>query len=696
MQLLSLTVDNLGVFRGHHRLDFDPLRTQDGHARNLTVVRGENGAGKSTLFRALRLALHGSLSLGNRVSRRAYNDFLLSRLHRRNAAGRTTISDEGGVALSFSYVRSGRPAVIEVERSWLRRGENVSESLTVYRNGEPPEVDRSDYQTYLNDLVPPGVAPLCFFDAELLDSLTLPEQRGGALLGETLQRLLGLDLVERLQTDLTQYTTRQGGGRKAERLRKEVLKHQKAVEELDSLLAQLNSNAEALEEEQAELETALERQEHRLAAEGGAYAARRPMLQERQAEVGGEIEALSEQLRELSSGLLPFALVPGLCRTLADKLTLEAKLHRIEVAGELFQERVSDVESALRNDEVWQDLNLPPGARDVIIRRTAHLIRGANPAVESNGQAPVHRLAEPEHERLQGWIAQALHSVPQQVSSLGERLRNLKQERRSIEEDLQRAPDDEALAPIHAEIERLRAELDKVQQRQKELSEKLGALNFQREERARQRKRADEELREAQSGERHMNLAERSKMVLRSYQDALTRQRLEALEEALVEAFNAVCHKEHLLGAASLNPDNFEVQLEGLNGRPLSVDDFSTGERQLYALALLRALRQVSKRQLPLAVDTPVARLDEAHRERFVHRYVPQVSDQVLLFATDAEMDAEMLERAEPYLARLYHLYHDEERGETSISRSDGGINSLLEPISLGSSVRKGRSDADL
>jgi DNA sulfur modification protein DndD len=439
----------------------------------------------------------------------------------------------------------------------------------------------------------------------------------------------------------------------------------------------------------------LEHQEHRLAAEGGAYAARRPVLQERQAAVAEEIGSLSEQLRELSTGLLPFALVPGLCRTLADKLTQEAKLHRQGVAGELFQERVSSMESALHNDEIWQDLNLPLGVRYTLAGRIADLMRRASSEFEVNGQAPVHRLAEPEHDRLQAWIAQALHSVPQQATALGERLRDLKRERRRIDEDLRRAPDDEALAPIHAEIERLQTEIDVVQRRQKELSEKLGALNFQREERARQLRRADEELTDVQSGERQMDLAERSKMVLRSYQDALTRRRLADLEEALVESFNAVCHKEHLLRAANLDPDNFEVRLEGLNGRAISVDDFSAGERQLYALALLRALRRVSKRQLPLAVDTPMARLDETHRERFLHRYVPEVSDQVLLFATDVELDAGMLEQAGPYLARLYNLYHDEERGETTIAKSDMGNDGLSEPVALGSSA-KGRSDADL
>lgn len=695
MRLLTLTVDNLGVFRGAHRLDVQPIVDADGRSRSLTVIRGENGAGKSTLFRALGLALHGSLYLGNRVSRQAYNDFVLNRLHRLDDSDQSTTSEEGGVSLSFSYVRSGKPSVVEVERRWARKGNTVTESRDVRQDGEPPNVEASDYQTYLNDLVPVGTAALCFFDAEILDALTLPERKGGALLGDTLRRLLGLDLVERLQDDLTYYTTRQGGSRKIDKLRREILEHQKSLEEFDALISQLEENAESLEEERAELETSLERQEQRLASEGGTYAARRPMLQERLTKIAEEIESVAEELRELSSELLPFALVPQLCRTLADKLTYEAKLYRQNVAGELLKERLSDVESALQSDAVWRDLDVPAEARDALSERLSRLMREAGPTIEVD-ETSVHNLAEPEHNRLRDWIAQTLHSVPRQAESLGGRLRKLKSERRSIEEDLRRTPEDEALAPIHAEIENLQKRLDELQQRQRQHSEKLGALQYQREDRARQHERVGAELQEAQAGERQTGLAERSKTVLRSYQDSMTRQRVAALEIALVESFNAVCHKEHLLEAATINPDNFEVRLESVKGRVVSVEDFSAGEQQLYALAMLRALRLVSKRNLPLAIDTPVARLDEAHRDRFIHRYVPEVSDQVLLFATDVEMDTEMLEQTEPYLARVYDLEYDEDKGETQIATSSPLASDHQRLAVVGASTAKERDNADL
>ena len=670
MQLLNLTLHNFGVFRGRHDFYLAPARQPDGTCRHLIAITGHNGSGKSTLFQALALALHGSLALGDRVSRRAYSDFLLSRLHRRSATGNSLISDEGGVALSFRYVQSGRPLHVQVERHWRRSGRNVLETLTVLCNGKPPDVEPTEYQAWLNDLVPPGLAPLCFLDAEHLDALTSPERHDG-MLGETLRRLLGLDLVERLEADLEYYILRQGGAKKIERLRKEVLRRQAAVDALDAQLAQLRTEAEALSDRRAELEAALARQERRLIAEGGNYAARRPFLQERLAAIEAEIEDVARQLRELSAGLLPFALAPELCQALGQRLTQEAELQRRRIASDFLQGRVNDIERALQSDELWQELGIPPHVRQIVTQRLIRVLQKATASAPENEQPLIHHLADPERERLQNWIVQALHTVPQQAQALGKRLRALRAERQRIEAELQRAPDDEVLAPIHAEIARLEAALAEVRQQQSALDKQIGALQFQRDERVRQLQRAVDQLKAAQAQERRLELAERSKLVLRAYRDALIRQRLAALEEALVTAFNAICRKEHLLKTVRINPDDFSIQLQNTDSHTLTLADFSAGERQLYALALLWALRQVSGRQLPLAIDTPLARLDEVHRWRLMHTYVPAVSNQVLLFATETELDAELLAQARPYLARVYRLEYDPQGEETFVVCDD-------------------------
>jgi DNA sulfur modification protein DndD len=206
---------------------------------------------------------------------------------------------------------------------------------------------------------------------------------------------------------------------------------------------------------------------------------------------------------------------------------------------------------------------------------------------------------------------------------LVDELRALRDEQRRIEVDLQRAPDDDVLAPIHSRILELTTLLAEGQRRQIGLSERLGAMQFQRDEQARKLQRAAEQLAEAQAVEHEMALAERSKLVLTAYRDALIRQRLSALEEALVACFNAICRKEHLLTSVRIDPDGFSVQLRGINDQPLNLETFSAGERQLYSLALLWAMRQVSGRSLPLAIDSPLARLDETHRQLMVQGYIP-------------------------------------------------------------------------
>jgi len=663
MKLLNLTLRNWGVFRTPQSFHLEPTLQPDGARRHLAVISGHNGAGKSTMFQAIALALHGSLAMGDRVSRQEYNDFLLSRLHRHGAEGTPVVSEEGSVALTFRYVQSGQPLKIEVERCWQRSGHTVREELTLLQNGQPPDVDPEDYQNWLNDLVPPGLTSLCFFDAEQLNALANPERHNG-LLGETLLRLLGLDLVERLRSDLVYYTRYRGGGDRVARQREEVLRQQAAFDDITSQLNELQSKAENLTAEQAALEAELDKQERRLATEGGSYAARRPILQKELEAAREEIEVTADKLLELSAGLLPFALAPDLCQTLSHRLAQEADLRRHRSADQFWQKRVAYLETALQGEELWKDLETPPATRRVLSQRlTSMLLEEA--ISEADEQPLLHHLAAPDEEQLQTWITLALHAVPQQVQNIGQRLKELQSKRQHIEEDLSRAPDDEVLAPIHAEIMRLEAALADLQKQRKALDEQMGKLKFQCDEQERELERAVERLRTAQSGERQLELAERSKLVLRAYQDALTRQRLGMLEENLVTAFNAICRKEHLLKAACIDPDSFDVQLRGTDGHVLGLVDFSAGERQLYAMALLWALRQVSGQQLPLVIDTPLARLDEIHRRRLVHDYLPAVSEQVVLFVTDAELDAAMMAQMEPYRAHLYRLDYDPRSEET-------------------------------
>jgi len=95
---------------------------------------------------------------------------------------------------------------------------------------------------------------------------------------------------------------------------------------------------------------------------------------------------------------------------------------------------------------------------------------------------------------------------------------------------------------------------------------------------------------------------------------------------------------------------------------------FLTGE--MVAIAFLWALASVSNRQLPIAIDTPLSRLDSSHRRNLIDQYFPHASHQMILLSTDTELGREEVEelRGKGAIAREYLLQYDSTAQQTKIT----------------------------
>lgn len=667
MLFLNLMVDNFGVFKGKQVFDLAPSLTYN-QERNLTVFSGHNGAGKTTLFQAMMVALHGFSQPNSSSETQRDKDFMRSRIHghRPGTPVKEMQTIDSAVGLCFQYVQSGRTFTVDVERRWKKQGQGIREILEVRQDGQPPKVDAADYQVWLDELIPPGFAQLCFFDAEQLDALANRSQQS-TVLKETLTRLLGLDWVQRLDADLEILINRQGSTKKVEGLYAKVLELQADRDKLDEHLGVLQRERDDVTLDIGSCEAALEQQSRLLIAEGGLYADRQSALKDTSDVLQKEIDVLSGKLRDLCNELLPFTLAPELCLQLYRRLMVELELRRRQALNTLLQDKLPEIESLLLADNVWKGVTVSLENRRRVAQQLTEKIKLFGQPQFSENEIIVHHLSEPEHQQLRSWIVQVMRDVPKQVQALGSDLRKLKEERRRIELDLQRAPEEDVLMPIRTEIERLQKILSEKKKHQSALDGHIGSLQFQRSEKHKELQDVIEQHRKLRKLEKQLQYAERSKATIRAYKDVLTRQKLHDLEDALVIAFNKICRKEHLVSKARISPEYFEIHLETMGGTPLKLSDFSAGERQLYAMALLWALRMVSKLPLPLAIDTPLARLDETHRYRLVHDFVPFVSEQVLLFATDAELDTHLLKEANDQIAHIHRLSYDAEQGHTRV-----------------------------
>lgn len=664
MHLTKLSVENWGVFRGKHDFNLTPSSEADGTRRLVTFI-GHNGAGKTTLFQSIQIALYGSLALGDRVSQQAYSERLSRSMHRYSEGEKTIVSKTSSIQLSFEYVQRGVPLQIEIVRHWAIVKNKVQESLQVLCNGQVPDIEPSDYQHWLLDIIPFGFNSLCFFDTERMDSLTDLDQHS-RLLQESLRRLLGLDMVERLQNDLDHYIIKKGA-QKEQQIQVEIVNNQSELDGLNIQIENIQMEVTILQKEYEELERTLLQHELRLAAEGGTYAEKRSELYKRLKTLDVEIDTESERLRDMCSQLLPFALAPALCQTLHHRLGRESNLRRLQIIHEFWREKAMHVQNTLQEDDFWKHTDMQPESRNKLTQRLLALLQEGITYNGSANQSLVHDLAEPVQEKLIDWINQALGDVSDQAKQSSARLRNLRAEKRQVEKDLQRAPDDDVLAPIYAEITKIKSAIEDMQRRRDILNEQLGALRFQRDEKTKHLQRLTERLIAIQANERQLTLAQKSKAVLRTYEDMLLHQHTAALSKDLVQIFNFICQKEHLLSEAYIDPVTFRIQLCGQNGRVLTLQELAAGEVQIFGMALLLALRQISKRRFPLLIDTPVARLDETHRRLFFQKYIPMVNEQVLLFMTEAELDDNMMAMAKPHLAHHYRLTHNEQVGYTSV-----------------------------
>jgi DNA sulfur modification protein DndD len=628
------------------------------------------------------LGIYGQHSLGNRVSRQEYNDFLLQRMHKQVQNGKLNTEREAQIQVTAEYVRSGRALKIDIIRNFIRNSNRVVESVSVIEDGQPIRIDLENRQAWIEDLFPSNQAQLCFFDAEQLETMSNLDHEGHVL-GGLIRRYLGIDIIDKLHYDLEAYSLKQGGLGNVQRLSTAVVQLQSELDHIASLVESERNFEEGIAEREASIRNELLLLERRLNSEGGDFARRRPELQKRLSELEQETKHAEAAIRDECAGLLPFALCPELCALLGKSLESEAKTLQKRAASEFWSQHIYEIERTLAGDALWSGIAISGNDRRDFVHRLMPALNLEDTSDIGASKSVIHNISETDQIKIRQLIAQSNGAFLHQVIGAGKHLSDLTKERRAINSELESVPDADALVHIFSAIQDLQKNLFRTQRERAQILEGLGSLRYQMEEKARLKTRAVEEFEAAQACDVRLRLVTQSKQVLRGYKVALLRARLHHLEHALVKCFNDLCRKESLLTNVAIDEDTFTLVLEDAQGTPFRLQSLSAGERQLFAYALLWALREVTGQSLPLVIDTPVARLDEIHRDRVLRLLFPNISRQVLVFATSAELDAAAIEQVSGETSRVYYLDYTPELHATSATMFDPADGATDTPLGL-------------
>ena len=653
MILKSLYLQDFGVFQGsfdENYVDLEP-RTKYNKKRPIILFGGLNGAGKTTTLTAVRLALYGKQSLGRAVSVQAYHDFLLDSIHK--PKGSVLNPNTAGVKLDFNFGRQGEVIDYTVKRVWTVRGNSVFESVEIYQNGEYLQnLTDQQKQSFLNELIPIGVADLFFFDGEKIAELA--DDSDNTALADAINRLLGLDIIDRLKADLGVYLRDQKRDQLPSDIKNEIETLESEYQSLYAAYQAKLSDIDTLKIESTELEAKKERLTENVNELGGAWASNRQESEQKESELRARRNELQNQIRSLIADAAPLALAKAQLTLLLDQLTKEQQTKR---------QMVVQVELRKQLNKVKQSLIAALGKanQDAIDAS----IEASMPATPNSDAAIVHDISDTEFNRLQHLINDVVPKQQARVKELSSELETVEEELESIGLNISRAPDERRIATFVSELSDIENTLG---QRQVQVQQETEvARNTLREAMDKLRKLRDKEKEFTSTSNLNqaVTLADRTRGLLEGFAVKTREQRIQQLEQEFIKSFAKLARKDDLMITAKINPDTFNVSLVDGKGNVIDKKKLSAGEKQIYAIAMLEALGRTSGRNLPIIIDTPLGRLDSRHRENLVKNYFPTASHQVLILSTDTEVDEDFYKDLSPEISHAFEVAYDPEAGSS-------------------------------
>jgi DNA sulfur modification protein DndD len=659
----NLEVENFGPFLGKHSFD---LRTENSsqNCKTLVIIGGKNGTGKTTLLEALKICLYGKFFRGKRLSENAYNKYLRQKFHR-YADG--VMSTYASVTVEFDYGQLGYTNHYLVKRAWENRLNQIDEKLEVTQNGKHlDDIDEDQWQDFLLELIPPGLSKLFFFDGEQIQNLAKERMDENKYILNSINSLLGLDLVERLQFDLRIYASRKAKAINNQAITR-ILENEEKKKSLESRLNSILQRQASIHQKIKQIEVEIENQEQRIAMEGGSFASKRELLKNQRKKVEGEIEQAKEEIRDLCATLLPFAYVPSLCMTLKERLIREEKAQQRSAAIAFLD---SIIENWSKDPSAANFLNSFPISvenKTEVVREIFNELKCKIESMNSLCEEVIHPLSSIERDEILRWIDISLNQIPPHLTSLSAKLERLVRERQRIEKFLYSAPADDVLHPLLSRLGEFHKQLGMLQEQYRSLEEEGSKIKNELAQVTRELMKNIEEKSRNEKISGRLTLVEKTQRVLEEYLNQLRSEKVNEFRQNFSYCFNLLFNKGGFIQKIDVDPANFSVVLMNDNNMIVPKNTLSAGERQIYAISLLWALARTSGRQLPFIIDTPLGRLDTEYRINVVKKFLPNASHQVIIFSTDTEIDTNYLNVLQPYISKTYRLEYDSNQKATRI-----------------------------
>ena len=655
MHFTKVELHNFGIYKGTHVMC---LKNKSGN-RNITLVGGLNGRGKTTFHDAVLLALYGRQALKYiQEKARSYEKLLVDHINKH------TLDDITFIAVSICLDDGTN---LRIKRSWQLKNGKLEQNVIVEKNGSEDKYLGESWSYYIEEILPFGIAKFFFFNNEkitqLADDITFEQVK------TSIKSAIGISTIEKAIEHVDEVIKRKNNAllafEKSELNTdfKEVNSKIKDVEKQITEAMNAYYNAERIRDEYI---AKIEIKEKEFWSTGGALSINRDKIQQEKKRISAEVEALQAEIKQISGNpSTPLFMCKNLVRQSYENELIyqqeEAKYYSNKIIFELHQQ-IMDKLSICGLDKMSFE-KVKSVVDEVLVNKYSKAFIAQN-------RKSISAASKLLYEHL---ITEVFQNIIHQITVLISKIDEQENEILNLDIHLEKANEKTLAMQLFEALKFLEAKRAEADFEYEKYKKSLENLNYQYETLKLQRKNLYKSVVEKQNANddnaRILKYAVMSMDVLNEFKIRLQREKLNKLSNTITKCFKELVEKDSLVSNIKIESDTLDVIILDIDGNELLKTQLSAGEQQMFAVAVVWALAITSGYKAPVVVDTPMARLDSAHRTNFVTKYLPEASSQVVVLSTDEEIYGQYLNEIRDKIIDCYTLVYDENEQCTSVVR---------------------------
>jgi DNA sulfur modification protein DndD len=606
---------------------------------------------------AMRLALYGQRAQCSTRGNLSYPDFLKQAVNKQTLA-----HEETSVELLFEHIVKNMQVEFRVKRRWTKNPKNGKDILGILIDDWPDSAWVETWDERIEDFFPIGISNLFLFDGEQVKELADLDSPPNVVV-QAIQSLLGLELSERLAVDLDIL---------ANRKRRQLAdsKELAYLEEIETKLNQYKSEKDAAEIAVEELKIKagiakkkLNQAKEKFKLEGGKIAGERSQLEKKLEDEKEKAKQQRERLCELASEGLPLNLIQPLLIQAQNQGKQELNWEKAKIAQDFIKDR---------DQRLFQYLEKLNIAKKQLESVKIYLETDYQNLTENhpNQEKIFLEIDDKIFSQLGTFLDHQLPSQIQQSQDVLEALIIIEDTLSSLDRQLAIAAPPEVYEQLLETVSQAQTEYTKIETAIEDAEQRSKKCYTEYEKAKKDLEKYSQNTIDRKNANHIIETISKVQDSLKIFKEKLTLKKLNKLEVEVTECFRYLLHKSDLVHRVVIATEDFSLSLYDPQGQPVEKHRLSAGEKQLLAIAFLWGLARVSGLNLPIAIDTPLGRLDSSHRQNLIERYFPAASHQVILLSTDTEIAEKEINslREQDAIAREYLLKYDPKQRQTRIA----------------------------